>query len=445
MRSRFFSTLLALVGGSGMALAQAPASAPVSAASAGPQFTTTYPYPGEYTQPPEAVCAGSSFDAHPCPDQCGGNQGFYFSADYLVWKVHSTTVPPISLVHSVPVFVQALGGTTNMNFENVVHLPTGLELEYPGRSGVQLKAGLWLDDRWAFEGSFFQLEDRQAASAVQAVDEVNVRTPFFTTFAQPIAGAPAGTVPVFTTIPSTLPGVISVNAAAQGAPRVFGSELLLRYNGLNFGGCLKVGGTVGFRYVNADEFLNVTDNVRIDPTGPLIVGSQIIVLQPVGVTSFDHIGTENQFYGAQVGVNAEACFGGFFLDGFLKFAVGAVNERVNITSSTNVLGAGTQPGGILTSPLDNGSHSRTQASILTDIGFNVGYQFSSRWRAYVGYSMIYMPDLVRPGAQVGQALSTTRVTFAGVQTTAGIPQSAFRFSETELTLQGLNFGLEFRY
>jgi hypothetical protein len=324
-------------------------------------------------------------------------------------------------------------------------LPTGLELDYPGRSGIQAKAGVWLDDRWAFEGTFFEIERRSAGSAVHASDELTLNTPFFTTFSQPIAGAPAGTVPVFTTIPSTLPGIITVNAAAEGAPRVFGSELSLRHEWFNFGGCFKVQGLVGFRYVNADEFLNVTDSVSIVPTGPLIVGSSILILPPIGVTTFDHIGTQNRFYGAQVGVSAEGCYGGFFLDGSAKFSVGGVDERVNIINSTTFAGGGTQAGGVLTSPLDVGSHSRTQASILTELGFNVGYQFNSHWRAYVGYSLLYMPDLVRPGGQVGEALSTTRVTFAGIQTTAGIPQSAFRFSQAELTLQGLNFGLEFRY
>jgi hypothetical protein len=427
-----------------MALAQAPAPAPAPA-SAGPLFTTTYPYPGEYTQSPENTCAGASFDAHPCPDGCGGNQGFYFSADYLLWKVRRETIPSISLIHTVPFFIPALGGSTNLNFVNTVQLPTGLDLDYPGRSGIQLKAGAWLDDRWAAEATFFQIERRTAGSAIHASDDLNIRTPFFTTFAQPIPGAPAGTLPVFTTIPSTLPGTITVDAAAAGAPRVFGSELMLHYNAFNFGGCVKLQGQVGFRYVNVDEFLNVADSVSIVPTGPLIVGSSIIVLPPIGVNTFDHIGTQNQFYGAQVGVSAEACYGGFFLDGFAKFAAGGVYERVNIQSSTSFVGGGTQPGGALTSPLDVGSHSRQQGTVLTELGFNVGYQFSRGCRAYVGYNYIYLADIVRPGAQVGEALSTTRVTFAGLSTTAGIPQSAFRFGQTEFSLQGLNFGLEFRY
>jgi hypothetical protein len=431
-----------------MALAQvtAPVAAPASTASAGGQFTTTYPYPGEYTQSPEAVCAGSSFDAHPCPDQCNGNQGCYFSADYLVWKVHSTTVPPITLIHSVPFFIPALGGTTNLDFVNTIQLPTGLELDYPGRSGVLLKAGAWLDDRWGVEATYFQIEERKAGSAVSATDVLNINTPFFTTFSSPIPGAPAGTPPVFSTIPSTLPGIITVNAAAVGEPNVYGAELSIRHAGINFGGCFKFQCLAGFRFVNADEFLNVTDSVSIVPTGPLIVGSSIVVLpNTLGVTTFDHIGTQNRFYGAQVGGSVEGCWGNFFVNGTAKFAVGAVDEHVNIASATSFVGGGTQPGGALTSALDVGNHSRVQASILTDVGFNVGYQICDHCRAYVGYSLIYMPDLVRPGAQVGTALSTTHVTFAGTTTTAGIPQSAFRFSETELTLQGLNFGLEFRY
>src|SRR5262249_6858345 len=129
-----------------------------------------------------------------------------------------------------------------------------------------------------------------------------------------------------------------------------------------------------------------------------------------------------------------------FINGFAKLAVGGNREFASLSGST-VLDATTietnaggpfvpRPrevfaGGLFTPQVPGGITSRsTHLAIMPDLNLNVGYQTAPGLRAYVGYNSLYLPSVARLGSQsLSNGLS----------------------SGGHLSLNGVDFGLQFRY
>src|SRR5262249_26267971 len=101
----------------------------------------------------------------------------------------------------------------------------------------------------------------------------------------------------------------------------------------------RVDAFAGFRYLDFDEGLDITEDLTVLPTVPVIGGSKFLVN--------DHVDAHNQFYGAQVGVRGEVWSGQFFARVTAKVALGDSEESVDINGFTRF----TAPaGGVTTRP-----------------------------------------------------------------------------------------------
>ena len=467
MRRRFITSLAAVLLETGWVLAQAPATGPTpgqapmdasassrtllpmaATAPAGPA-SSSLPAAGPSAGPLAAPCgAGGCGDAgYGSAPTCGSSDACYedyrvwFTGEYLLWHIKNTPVPELSVITTAPLFVPAAGGTTNFTFQNTTIFPEGQRLSEGDHPGWRASAGFWVDPEkdLGFDASYFQLERRTTSSVAEQTTDLDVHTPFFALFTQPV---PGGT-PITTPIPSQLSGTMIINVRESGDSKIWGVEANGRSRLCYFGN-LSFDAILGARYIDLREDLAFTDNIVVLPNGPLTIGTTVVTIPPLAVATLDTISTRNQFVGPQVGVSWDWRCNRWFTDGFFKVALGDMHQSVNVFGA-NMTPAGASLGGALFSPGDLGEHTRDRYSFVIEVNPNIGYYFTPHIRGFVGYNFLWLQNVAQPGAQVGFSTTHTEVTFAGQTTTIDMKQPQFRFSETGVWAQGVNFGLEFRY
>jgi hypothetical protein len=146
----------------------------------------------------------------------------------------------------------------------------------------------------------------------------------------------------------------------------------------------------------------------------------------------DNIRVANQFYGAQVGVRAEADLGRFWLQGRATAALGADcqryrawGERTFHTPAARVV----TPGGLFVNAGNSGEYSRINLDAVGEVALNAGWRVTERIELFVGYTFLLWLDPIRAGDQV--------------ETVVGRP--GVKFDGDSLWAQGFNVGLQLRW
>jgi hypothetical protein len=134
------------------------------------------------------------------------------------------------------------------------------------------------------------------------------------------------------------------------------------------------------------------------------------------------------------------------LDVLAAFSVGNMHRTVTIAGSTDVTVPGfdtvTNPGGLLALSSNSGRYASNELVLVPEIGVTAGWQLSPRWRATVGYNLMVLPDVFRPGDQIDLTVNPSLL--PPVQP-GGPTLPQFQQHESSLLAQRLNLGLEFRY
>jgi hypothetical protein len=202
----------------------------------------------------------------------------------------------------------------------------------------------------------------------------------------------------------------------------------------------------GFRFLQLDEGLDITETSQVNPS--LAAGSPLFGGSTIKVS--DSFETHNDFYGAQVGTQAELCLGPAFVDVLGKVALGATHETVNIHGVTAITAPGgtttTTPAGFLAVGSNSGDFSRDVFAVVPEVDVNVGWQITRYLRASVGYSFLYCSSVARPGDQVDLGLSGTQIpTDTRFNPQTGPSRPSVPLKDTDFWAQGINFAFEFRY
>ncbi len=366
---------------------------------------------------------------------------FYARGEYLLWWFKKDQVPPL-VTTSAPADEGILGRATTQTLFGGDGLSSG------SHSGGRFTVGAWLDDcqTKAIEVSgFFLPGDTQRFDANSSNFAVLAR-PFFSLnrneeFAQ---------LTVF-------PGISTGNIDVQNSSNLYGVEANLRC--CLCGGCVPcddcdscfagwnyhIDGLAGFRYLNLNEDLSITENVMNLPTAPMNPNVNALV--------FDDFSTRNQFYGGQVGLDGAFGRGPWSLDVLGKLALGDTNQRIDINGGqlvTNRVTGVTTPfvGGLLALPSNIGSHSHNAFSVVPEVDLTLSYHLNEHVRVFAGYDFLYWTNVVRPGEQIDRVLDETQIPnfdAPGTVAPAGQNRPAVLFRQSDFWAQGMNLGLEFRY
>ncbi len=395
----------------------------------------------------------------------------YGNVEYLLWHLGNPTIPASATLTPVGVLTIPTGFTlTTTNGTTFTQTPTPPSLVSVGaqngqvasgpisigdHNGGRLTVGMWCDpDRWlGFEASGFLLEKLAYGSNTifnnnnGNTNQVVVNTGVL--YTQPGVVIPGtATTPNATIIPgATTPIVLlgTSNGALQSSLNqvMAGAEFNARSTWMYFANT-QIGFLTGFRYLYFYEDFSLRDTYSLtlnNVTGP---GAIVIPGLPTsfGANSTDAINCTNNFYGAQCGVDSQSIFGQFYVQARAQVALGAMRQEVAINSSS--FSPALAEGGILFGTGAVGPKYRTQIAAIPEGQLKIGYQFCHYLRAYAGYDVMYVYNVVRPANEIAPG-NTVQVNVAGTTNTSNISQNTFRFNSTNIMVQGIVFGLEFRW
>jgi hypothetical protein len=378
-----------------------------------------------------------------------------------LWSTKGSPTPPLVTTTSAaafnqgsPPFAGALGspGTTV--------LFGGRDLDTGVRAGGRAMIGYWFcdDHCLGIEAGGFSLGSKTDRFHAESLGNTLLGRPFFdasmngASFVQPIAGT---VIPRPSSNPllAASPQVFGGNVDVLSRSSFWGAEANLRSN-CWCGPCCYIDLLLGYRHLGLDDTLEVREAVfTLVPSTITSAGAVIGTIPPVG-SAFqltDRFVTHNQFYGVQVGADAEFRFCGCWALGVIgKVGLGPTQQVVDIqgTTVTNVPGVGTTispNSALLAQPTNVGRHVRDQFTVVPEIGLKLAWQICDHWRFTVGYNFLYWSNVARAGNQV-DPLVDARLVGGATPTTGPMPvHPNFQFHGTDFWAQGVTLGLEYRY
>jgi hypothetical protein len=364
--------------------------------------------------------------------KCYGGH-IWLSADYLLWWLKEPKVPPL-VTSGSPASAGVLGnpGTTV--------LFGGDHLDMIHYDGIRASMGYTCPDEiLGIEGTGFYFFDNrrnfQAASSAGGSPVI----------ARPFINASTGLETVQLV---AFPGSFSGDTQVSSLTRFWGSDVNMI--GVVYGGCQANFDILGgFRYLDLnDDFRMVKDSTLLGAGQSALNG--ILVLPPASNSVTDRFVARSQFFGGQLGGQAEFRCGCIFLDLIGKVALGNSHEVITISGSTSVTQAGgttTVPGGLLAVASNSGQFRQDEFAMVAEAQANLGVQICKSIRGFVGYNFVYWTDVVRAGDQIARVIGETQVpssvTFG--QPAPGPAAPPLPFRQSSFWAHGLNFGLAVRY
>lgn len=352
---------------------------------------------------------------------------FWFSAEYLWWRLKDDTTPVLVTTGPATFPVGFLGNSgTRILF--------GGDIDRGTLNGVRLRAGMWLDEcrTVALEASGFYIQDQDRTTAFNSNQ--------FAVLARPFTDVnPGGPNSEFLAFPGLATGTVAV---ASELNKFGGATLAARCpicTTCNSG----LSATAGLQYLYLEETLTIVETPLGSPTNPFPggAGTQFVLT--------DRFRTENQFYGAFVGLNGYYNHDCWTVGAYGTFGAGCNRQVVDISGSFVAIPAGgsasTQGGALLAVPGRNlGQWNNNELSTVSELGVTVGYQLTPNVQVFGGYSFLYWTNVVRPGTEIDPVLDTTRIpNFGGAPATS--PRPIVPFNQVDFWAQGVSAGIRFSW
>jgi hypothetical protein len=352
----------------------------------------------------------------------------YLGAEYLLWWVQGQRVPVLATTSSPNDFGVLGAPSTQALFG-------GNQINTNPYSGGRFTAGYWFGGckPWALEISGFFLGPNTTSFVTN--------TPANPVIGRPFQEANTGQETAQLT---SLPGV-STGMLTTVAPSFLwglqGNVACPICCGCNY----RITALAGFRNINLNESLTITENVLGLPTAPPPFTNQAI-------TVTDRFATRNNFYGGNVGVGAWWFRGRWSVQANAQVALGDTVQLLDISGSQHFVsptgGVQNFTGGLLALNSNIGHFSHNAFSVVPEVGINLGYQVLPYLRAFVGYNFLYWSNVIRPGTSIDRNIDVTRIpNFPLTPEPAPVPglHPAPVFHEVGLWAQGITFGLQFTY
>jgi len=377
----------------------------------------------------------------------GSSASNWASLEYLVWNVrdqHLST--PIVTTTTGDITAPGAGGLGRPGTEVLLG---DHPLDYGSVSGVRLTIGgsLNCDGTGGYEVRAFITENASFHRSFTSDASGNpvIATPIFD-----IAGAASGGEDA---IAATAPGATFGYMTVRSYSRLWGLEANSVMGQSNTGGC-NISYIAGFRYADLKEdlsILGVSSNVV-----PAAAGGGLSFLDTPNAfdgttTSFCEFRTRNQFWGGQVGARASYDFGQAYVGIEGELAVGVNHESVDIRGQSTLTTNGVTTaalGGIYALPSNIGRRTQNEFCVIPEINLKLGYHFSDRLSAFIGYDFMYWSNVVRPGEQIDRNVNLNAVPTVPTYNSAlvnSINSPVPRFETTDYWAQGVNFGVELKF
>lgn len=388
-------------------------------------FTSTY---ADFCDFP-TCCSSYSFWESP--------EDLWFDADYLYWQIKDSPAPP-PLVTEGPI-VADQAPVLGEPGETVVLGDKSINNSW--RSGGRFAIGfgfnnsclLWYPCFVGAEANYFFLAHRSTSSTVSSdglLTSPFLAIPFFDVVTDRESSTALAIPGIF---PGT--GTLKIANSMQGA----------EFNGLtrfSYGPQWSFSLLAGFRYWNFVEHLSFATS---SPYSDNIHAASVF-------KTLDKFNVNNNFYGGQLGAQAEFSYRQFFCNIKGKIAFGATYEELNIygKTETNDFASTVQnfSGGYFALPTNIGRHKTTHFAVLPEVDLNVGYEPIECVRLQLGYTFLYVSNMLWAEQQIDRNINPSQaVSITGSPTSplVGKASPKARLKSGSLWAQGISVGIEFRY
>jgi hypothetical protein len=355
-------------------------------------------------------------DSIPAGPATAVSSRFWASADYVFGWLRGAQSPPLLSARPVG------GGPPTILF------PNG-NLNDDGRSGFQLRGGLWIDDGQSLgieAGTLYLCESTDRARVGNDPGTI-IGRPFFNA----LLGAPDVEL-------VSAPGILSGQAVDIATASHFcGADIALRKAiCCDCRGRLDV--LVGYRFLSFDDSVEMLEDLH-PSAAPFPPGSRI------GVG--DRFEATNRFDGLLLGLAGEYRLDGWFVEGRLAVSTGRTARKATIAGQTQFdippEAPFALPGGLLALSTNSGIHSSDSWTVVPEATVRVGYQVNDRLRVFAGYSALYWPGVYRAASQIDPAINPDLL--PPVIPTAGPARPLFPNRTSGLWGQFLSVGAELRF
>jgi hypothetical protein len=393
-----------------------------------PSATDTWPTPSQACQP-HAQQDGRARAEQLRDDHLGPSHILWANLDYLYWWTKDGPLPAPLLVTDGTVLIG------------------GRDFSYGDSPGGRLTVGVWLDELHHFgvEASGFLLPRNRAAATVSSDADGNP------TLSRPILDASA--LPNFPPTPINFivsqPERIAGSLAVSSQSRFWGAEANLVRN-LVCECDYEMDLMLGFRYLDLDEDLNIDQNSDFLFSGTIsFAGNPTDVTPSTSLTLTDQFTARNNLYLVQAGGRASLRGGPVSIDVLWKLGFGPNHEQILIDGASQLTNPNAAAaGGLLALAGTNIGRTRTYwLSVVPEVGAQFGWQLTHNLKLHVGYSVLYINSVVRPGEQINQRVNTaflpTDSNFGTL--TAAPPEPSLLFHRTDYWVHGINAGVALRF
>lgn len=360
---------------------------------------------------------------------------FWVDAEYLYWNIQNS--PKV-----IPLVIQGTSSSSVLGDADTHVVLGGKNENNQWRSGGRFAVGGWLNQNRCFglEANYFFLATRSKCHRVRS---------------DGLAGSPFLAAPFFdvTTGHENAIGI----ACSDCTPEPYSGRASARFSnymqGAELNGLMTLPqwcrfDTVllgGFRYWNFD------DRLCFFISSPFVPPH----CAPNVFRTGDKFHATNNFYGGQIGAKLNYFCGRVYVDLRAKVALGAICQDSRIRGrlrTSDFVACDSKPqrfrGGYFALPTNIGHRSETRFSVIPEGDLNIGYKLTDRFSIQVGYSVIYVTNVLWAAKQISRDLNPTQsVVFENTPDAvlSGQPAPLNCLHSHDLLVHGVNAGIEFRF
>ncbi|WP_233214530.1 BBP7 family outer membrane beta-barrel protein [Rhodopirellula bahusiensis] len=354
---------------------------------------------------------------------------FWLRTDYIRWWADGMETPALATT-SPNGTAQSDAGVLGLANTQTLY---GGEINDESTNGIRFRGGFFVTPTSAFgiEGEYFRIGSNESGFSRNGGTQILAR-PFYRTDTDIETSQ-------LINYPGVVDGSLSIGASSKlNSYLVNGRVALCPTCGGNCVACRntdRVDWLIGYRHIELDEALTFSETLD----SQLTAAPGTIVLNEAFRTS-------NEFDGLQLGVVYQANLKRIWLESLLRVAVGTNKQTVSINGNTTITESGVTDnytGGLYAQRDNSGTFSRDEFTMVPEVGFTLGVHLTSCLDATVGYSLLYLPNVVRPGDQIDRDVDPDLLAPPGVVTSPSRPE--FRFIQNDYVAHGLSFGGQLRF
>jgi hypothetical protein len=350
-----------------------------------------------------------------------GDHRLAVCGEYLLWWAKNQQIP-------------VLGTTGTVASGGVLGQPGTQNLFGPGpidqseRQGARLSASLWLDQcqTIGLDAHFIFLGRRQSSQSADSGAFPVISRPVF------VLNTNSQDVEIV-----AFPGISTGSLRIDSASEFWGADAnIIKRICSN---CYRdIDIFVGYRYLRLAESIAISESITAGPGASDPAGTQVFVK--------DRFATQNNFHGGQVGFHVEEKFDRLFVELRSAVALGVSNQSVDIDGVQIRTRPGEAPqqfvGGLLAARSNIGHFERSRFSVVPEVNLNIGYQFTPRFRAFVGYNFLYWSSVLRPGDQIDRTVDLTQIPNTPPVQSTGQARPGVLLKDSSFWVQGVSVGLQ---